>query len=119
MHAKAALVLAFVPDGTQTFGLWVMRVVQKTGVLDRKYLPVLCDPLNRSLVMWCSDALRCHLVVVEKPIGSFGVCPIFTRLVDRPAWLHRKLLSQLAASPIQTRVLQLSSGKLIKAPLAF
>jgi hypothetical protein len=118
MHPKAALVLTFVPDGTQSLGLWMMGVVQKAGVLDRKYLLVLRYSLHRPLMMRCSDTLWCHLVVVEKTIGCFGVCPIFTSLVDWPAWLHRKLHSQLAASPIQTGILQLDSGKLVKAPLA-
>jgi len=80
---------------------------------------VLRDPLNRPLVMGCANTLRCYLVVVEKTIGCLGVCPIFTSLVDWPAWLHRKLHSQVAASTIQAGVLQLDGGKLVKAPLAF
>jgi hypothetical protein len=70
-----------------------MGVVQKTGVLDREYLLVLRDSLNRPLVMQCSYALWCHLVVVEQPICCFGICPVFTSLIDWPAWLHRKLHS--------------------------
>jgi len=118
MHPKAALMLAFVPDGSQSPSLWVMGVVQKSGVLNREHLLVLRYPLDRPLVMRCSYALRCHFVVVEKPIGGLGICPIFTSLVDRPAWLHRKPTSQLAASAIQTGILQLDSGKLVEAPLA-
>jgi len=117
MHPKAVLMLSFGPDGTQLLGLWMMSVVQKSGVLGREYLLVLRYPLNRPLVMRCSYALRCHFVVVEKPIGCFGICPIFTSLVDWPAGLHRKLRSQLSASAIQSGVPQLDSGKLVEAPL--
>jgi hypothetical protein len=118
MHPESTLMLTFVPDGTQSLGLWVMSVVQKTGVLDREHLLVLRYPLDRPLVMRCADTLRCHLVVVEKPIGGLGICPIFTSLIDRPSRLHRELNSQLAASPIQAGVLQLDSGKPVEAPLA-
>ena len=117
MHPKAALLLAFGPDSTQSLGLRVTGIVQKTGVLDGEHPLVLRHPLDRPLVMRCSYALRCHLIVVEKSIGGLGIGPILTGSVDRPVWLHPKLHSQLATAAIQTGVLQLDSGKLIEAPL--
>ncbi len=119
MHPKATLILAFGPDGTQSFGLRMMGEVQKAGVLDCEYLLVLCYPLDRPLVMRGTYALRCCFVVIEKPIGCFGVSPIFTSLVDWTVWLHGKLRSQLNAPAIQTGVLQFDRGKFIKAPPAF
>ena len=117
MHPKSTLILAFGPDGTQAFGLRMMGEVQKAGVLDRKYLSVLSHSLNRPLVMRDAYALRCCLVVIEKPIGCFGVSPIFTSLVDRPVGLYRKSRSQLDAAAIQTGVLKFDGSKFFKAPL--
>jgi len=105
MYPKAALMLALVPDGTQSFGLRVMGVVQETGVLDCEHLLMLGDALDCPSVMRRAYALRCHFVVVEEPIGGFSICPIFTRLVDWPRRLHGKLNSQLAASTVQASVL--------------
>jgi len=119
MHPKATLILVFGSNGTQTFGLRVMRVVQKAGFLDCKNLLVLCHPLDCPLVMRGTYALRCGFVVIEKPIGCFGVSPIFTSLVDWTVWLHGKLPGQLNAPAIQTGVLQFDRGKFIETPLAF
>jgi hypothetical protein len=65
MHPKAALMLTFVPDGTQSLGLRMTGVVQKTGVLlDGKHLLVLRYSLHRPLVMRCADTLPGHFFVI-------------------------------------------------------
>jgi hypothetical protein len=119
MHPNATLILAFGSDGTQACGLRVMRVVQKAGVLNCEHLLVLCHPLDRPLVMRGTYVLRCCFVIIEKPVGCFGVSPIFTSLVDWTVWLFDQLRSQLDASAIQTGILQFDRGKFITAPLVF
>jgi len=119
MHPKSTLILPFGPNGPQTFGLRMVGIVQKAGVLHRKHLFVLRRALDRPLVMGRAYALRCCLVVIEKPIGCFGVSPIFTSLVDRPVGLHRKAHSQVDAAAIQSGVLKFDRGEFFKTPLVF
>src|SRR6185503_10981442 len=93
------------------------RVNQITGILKGKHGAVRLRSLARSRSVSRQDVLYLYVLVLEEAIGSFGLRPIATGLIDRTLGHLGKVPTELNESCRPSFIPQVHALKFFPCPL--